>query len=178
MVLVCLPSDALSHLPSYLGFSHLVNVGVSSRLHQQSAGAAPSLGRGVSSYNCPSWAWTWSSSSGPPAPAQQPLLGGGVAPLGWGPWPVGWVSSSLTLDLGKLHSAAAPALSQPGTPGHYPWPWARGSSSWPSFCAVRRSQRAYTFNTIFKVYTLFTVIINTKCWLYFPCCTIHAYSLY
>ena len=39
-----LPSDALSqHLPSYLGFSYL-GCGVSSRLLQQSAAAAPYLG--------------------------------------------------------------------------------------------------------------------------------------
>ena len=46
MVSVCLPSDALlQHLPSYLGFSY--------------------LGREVSPHSCPSWPWTWSSSSRP-----------------------------------------------------------------------------------------------------------------
>ena len=46
MVLVCLPSDALSqYLPSYLGFSY--------------------LGQGVSPHHSPYWPWTWSSSSRP-----------------------------------------------------------------------------------------------------------------
>ena len=86
MVLVCLPSDALSqHLLSYLGFSY--------------------LGRGVSLHGCPSKAQpllltleeghllTASPPDlergvaplGHPAPVQQLLLGGGVAPLGRGP---------------------------------------------------------------------------------------------
>ena len=83
MVLVCLPSDALSkHLLSYLGFSDLGH-GVS--LHSGSSKAKlllltldegylltatpPDLERGVAPL-------------GPPVPAQQPLLGGGVALLG------------------------------------------------------------------------------------------------
>ena len=83
MVLVCLPSDVLlQHLPSYLGFSYLRR-GVS--LHSCSSkaqllpltleegylltAAPPDLKRGVAPL-------------GPPVPAQQPLLGGGVAPLG------------------------------------------------------------------------------------------------
>ena len=46
MVSVCLPFDALfQHLPSYLGFSY--------------------LGCGVSPHRCPSWPWTWNSSSRP-----------------------------------------------------------------------------------------------------------------
>ena len=57
--------------------------GVSSGLLQQSAAAAPYLGQEVSPYHHPSWPWMWSSSSGPPAPAQLPLLGHGVAPLIW-----------------------------------------------------------------------------------------------
>ena len=82
MVLVCLPSDALlQHLPSYLGFSY--------------------LGRGVSLYGCPSKAQPLLLTLDerylltaappdlergvapliPPVPAQQLLLGGGVAPL-------------------------------------------------------------------------------------------------
>ena len=85
MVSLCLPSDALSqHLPSYLGFSYLGR-GVS--LHSCSSkvqlllltvdkgyvltAAPPDLERGVAPL-------------GPPVPPQQPLLGGGVAPLGWG----------------------------------------------------------------------------------------------
>ena len=84
MVSVCLPSDALwQHLPSYLGFSY--------------------LGRGVSLHGCSSKVQplllTWDDGYlltttipdlqrgiaplGPPAPAQPPLLGRGVAPLGW-----------------------------------------------------------------------------------------------
>ena len=84
MVLVCLPSDALSqHLPSYLGFSYLGH-GVS--LHDCSSkaqpltldegylltAALPDLERGVARLRLP-------------APVQQPLLGGGVAPLGHKP---------------------------------------------------------------------------------------------
>ena len=86
MVLLCLPSDALpQYLPSYLGFSYLGR-GVS--LHCCSSkvqpllltldegyllpAALPDLERGVATL-------------GPPAPAQQLLLGGGVAPLGRGP---------------------------------------------------------------------------------------------
>ena len=40
--------------------------GISSRLLQQSAAAAPYLRQGVSSHSRPSWPWTWSSSSRPP----------------------------------------------------------------------------------------------------------------
>ena len=36
---------------------------------------------------------------GPPAPAQPPLLGGGVAPPGRGPWPRAWGSFSWLLPL-------------------------------------------------------------------------------
>ena len=81
MVSVCLPSDALlQHLPSYLGFSY--------------------LGRGVSLHGCSSKAQLLLltldegyllatppdpergvAPLGPPAPAQLPLLGCGVAPL-------------------------------------------------------------------------------------------------
>ena len=38
---------------------------ISSRLLQQSAAAAPYLGRGVSPHCRPSWPWTWNSSSRP-----------------------------------------------------------------------------------------------------------------
>ena len=47
----------------------------------------------------------------------------------------------LTLHVGKLLSAPAPALSQPGALCGYPWPWVRASSSQPCFCAVHRSRR-------------------------------------
>ena len=80
MVLVCLPSDALSqHLPSYLGFSY--------------------LRRGVSLHGC-SLPWRRVIFSWPPLlnlnveylfsallAWQQPLLGGGVAPLSCRPCP-------------------------------------------------------------------------------------------
>ena len=55
MVSVCLPSDALlQHLLSYLGFSYLGHGGITSRLLQQRAAAAPYLGRGVSPHHHPS----------------------------------------------------------------------------------------------------------------------------
>ena len=57
--------------------------GISSRLLQQSAAAAPYLGRGVSLHSHPSWPWTWSSSSRPSAAAA--------------PWT--WVCSSWLLPL-------------------------------------------------------------------------------
>ena len=88
MVSACLPSDALfQYLPSYLGFSYL-GPGVSS-LHGCSSkaqpllltldegylltAALPDLQRGIAPL-------------GPPAPAQPPLLGCGVAPPGRRPW--------------------------------------------------------------------------------------------
>ena len=80
---------------------------------------------------------------GPPAPAQQPLLGGGVAPLGRGPWPSRWCSSSpqspLTSGRGEALLGRPPVLLQPGALGCYPRLWARSSPSWPHFCVVRRS---------------------------------------
>ena len=86
MVSVCLPSYALlQHLPSYLGFSYLGR-GVS--LHSCSSkvqlllftldegylltATLPNPERGVAPLS-------------PPAPAQPPLLGRGVAPLGCHP---------------------------------------------------------------------------------------------
>ena len=91
MVSVYLPSDALlQHLPSYLGFSYLGH-GVS--LHGCSSkaqpvlltldegylltAALPDLQRGIAPL-------------GPPAPAQPPLLGRGVAPPGRCRWPWAW----------------------------------------------------------------------------------------
>ena len=76
--------------------------GLSSRLLQQSAAAAPYLGWGVSSHGHPSWPWTWGSSSPPSCARQQPLLGDGVAPLGRHPCAVAaWSSPSLPLTLGE-----------------------------------------------------------------------------
>ena len=91
MVSVCLLSDALSqHLPSCSDFSYLGR-GVS--LHSWSSkvqpllftlkeeylltAAPPDLEHGVAPLS-------------PPAPAQPPLLGRGVTPLGHRPWPRAW----------------------------------------------------------------------------------------
>ena len=83
LVLVCLPSDALSqHLPSYLGFSYLGD-GISLLSYSSKVQpllftldkeyllttAPPDLERGVAPL-------------GPPAPTQPLLLGCGAAPLG------------------------------------------------------------------------------------------------
>ena len=98
MVLVCLPSDALSqHLPSYLGFSY--------------------LRRGVSLHGCSSKAQPLllTLEEGYLLMASPPDLERGVAPLG-PPAP----GSSGSLEVALLLSAAAPALSQPGTLGRYP----------------------------------------------------------
>ena len=119
MVSVCLPSDALlQHLPSYLGFSYLGR-GVS--LHGCSSKAQlllltldegylltvgpPDLERGIAPL-------------GPPAPMQPPLLGRGVGPPGYRPWPRTWGSSSrLFLRRHSLAlSAAAPDLRRGVTP--------------------------------------------------------------
>ena len=83
MVLVCLPSDALSkHLPSYLGFSYLGR-GVS--LHGCSSKAQPlllTLDEGYLLTATPPDLERGVGPLGPPAPVQPPLLGRGVAPLG------------------------------------------------------------------------------------------------
>ena len=82
MVLVCLPSDALSqHLPSYLGFSY-VGRGVS--LHGCSSKAQPlllTLDEGYLLTAAPPDLEREVAPLSPPAPAKQQLLGGGVAPL-------------------------------------------------------------------------------------------------
>ena len=86
MVSVCLPSDALlQHLPSYLGFSYL-GCGVS--LHGYSSKAQPlllTLDEGYPLTAAPPDLERGVAPLSPPAPAQQPLLGDGVAPLGLGP---------------------------------------------------------------------------------------------
>ena len=46
-----------------LGFLLPWTCGISSRLLQQSAAAAPYLGQGISPHRCPSWPCTWNSSS-------------------------------------------------------------------------------------------------------------------
>ena len=100
-----------------LGFLLTWTWGISSWLLQQSAAAVPYLGQGVFLT---------------PAP---PDLECGVAPLA-----LLRLRSNRSLGVGKLLFAAAPALSQPGALGRYPWPWARGSSSRPRFCAGRCSR--------------------------------------
>ena len=78
---MCLPSDALlQHLPSYLGFSYLGR-GVS--LHGCSSKAQPlllTLDEGYLLTAAPPDLECGVASLGPPAPAQPPLLGHGVAP--------------------------------------------------------------------------------------------------
>ena len=62
--------------------------GISSRMLQQSAAAAPYLGRRVSPHCRPSWPSTWNSSSRRSCarPATAPWMSG-VATLGRRPWP-------------------------------------------------------------------------------------------
>ena len=93
-------------------------LGISSRLLQQSAAAAPYLGWGLSSQGRPSWPWTWSSSS------QLSCARAAAAPWRWG---CSSRQPPLTSDMGKL-LCTAPALLQPGILGCHPCPWARGSS--------------------------------------------------
>ena len=80
---MCLPSDALlQHLPCYLGFSYLER-GLS--LHDCSSKAQPlllTLDEGYLFTATPSDLEQGIAPVGPPAPAQPPLLGGGVAPPG------------------------------------------------------------------------------------------------
>ena len=110
MVSVCLPSDVLlQHLPSFLGFSYLER-GVS--LHRCSSKAQPlllTLDKGYLLTATRPDLQPGIAPLGPPAPAQLPLLGCGVAPPGHRPWPWGGVAP----------------------PSHCPWPWMWGSSSWP-----------------------------------------------
>ena len=90
-----------------LGFLLPRTWGISSRLLQQSAATAPYLGRGVFSHGCPSWPWTWSSSSQP-----------------------SWPRSSRSLEVGLLLLAAVPDLGRVVTLlGRRPWAWRWGSSS-------------------------------------------------
>ena len=95
MVSVCLPSDALlQHLLSYLGFSYLGRV-VS--LHGYFSKAQPvllTLDEGYLLTATPSDLERGITPLGPPAPAQPPLLGEGVAPPGCSLWPQAWDRSS------------------------------------------------------------------------------------
>ena len=78
MVLVCLPSDALSqHLPSYLGFSYLGH-GVS--LHDCSSKAQPlTLDEGYLLTAALPDLECGVAPLGPPTTAQPPLLGHGIS---------------------------------------------------------------------------------------------------
>ena len=82
MISVCLPSDALwQHLPFYLGFSNLGH-GVS--LHSCSSKAQPlllTLDKGYLLMATPPDLERGVAPLSPPAPAQLPILGHGVAPL-------------------------------------------------------------------------------------------------
>ena len=82
MVLVCLPSDALSqHLPSYLGFSYLSREvsprGCSSKVQP----LLLTLDEGYLFTAIPPDLECGVAPLSPPAPVQAPLLGCGVAPL-------------------------------------------------------------------------------------------------
>ena len=100
MVSVCLPSDALlQQLPSYLGFSYLGH-GVS--LHGCFSKAQPvlfTLDEGYLLTAAPFDLERGITPLGPPAPAQPPLLGEGVAPPSCGLWPQAWGRSSGPLPL-------------------------------------------------------------------------------
>ena len=98
MVSVCFPSDALlQHLPSYLGFSYLGH-GIS--LHGCSSKAQPlllTLDEGYLLTTTPPDLEHGVAPLGLPVPAQPPLLGRGVVPLGHHPWPQAWGSSLLLI---------------------------------------------------------------------------------
>ena len=85
MVSVCLPSDAVSQLPTYLGFSYLGR-GVS--LHGCSSKAQPlllTLDEGYLLTAAPPDPQRGVAPLGPPAPTQPLLLGRGVASLSYHP---------------------------------------------------------------------------------------------
>ena len=109
---------------------------ISSRLLQQSAVAAPYLGRGVSPHCRPSWPSSWDSSSRP-----------SCAHTATAPWTWGWSSWLLPLASGLGRGVtplvATPDLGlgvaplghscavQPGTLSHCTSPQTWGNSSWP-----------------------------------------------
>ena len=86
--------------------------GISSQLLQQSAAAAPYLGRGVSPHCCPSWPSKWDSFSRP-----------SCAHAATAPWTWGWSSQPLPLASGVGHGVPPPS--------HCPYPRMRDSSSRP-----------------------------------------------
>ena len=114
---MCLPSDALlQHLPSYLGFSYLGR-GVS--LHSCSSKAQPlllTLDEGYLLTTALPDLQGGIAPLGPPAPAQQRLLGRGVGPPSHHPWPWAWGCSSqpppLASGLGQLICRRDPAKSE------------------------------------------------------------------
>ena len=74
-------------MPTFLlGFLLCWAWGISSRLFQPSAAAAPYIGRGVSPHLCPSWPSTWDSSSRP-----------SCSHVTTAPWTWGWSSWLLPL---------------------------------------------------------------------------------
>ena len=105
-----------------LGFLLPRTWGISSRLLQQSAAAAPYLGWGVPSHGRPSWPWTGSSSSQPSSAPQPPLLGGGAALPAAAPDLRGVVvRRTAAPDLRRgVAPLGAPALSQPDALGRRP----------------------------------------------------------
>ena len=88
--------------------------GISSRLLQQSAAAAPYLAQGVPPHHRPSWPSTWDSSSRP-----------SCARAATAPWTWGLSSRPppLALGVGLVLPAAAPDLIHGVSPlSHCPWP--------------------------------------------------------
>ena len=88
---------------------------ISSRLLQQSAAAAPYLGRGVSPHHHLSWPSTWDSSSRP-----------SCAHEATAPWTWGWSSRlpPLASGVGLVLPANAPDLwCGVAPPSRCPWPW-------------------------------------------------------
>ena len=62
---VCLPSDASRNTYHLTWVSLTLDVRYLFSMLQQSSATAPYLGWAVSPHSCPSWPWTWSSSSLP-----------------------------------------------------------------------------------------------------------------
>ena len=90
-----------------LGFLLPWSWGISSRLLQQSAVAAPYLGWGVSPHRHPSWPWTWNNSSRP-----------SCARIATAPWTLGSSSRPPPLTSGRGSSSRLP-----------PWPRKWGGCS-------------------------------------------------
>ena len=124
-----------------LGFLLPRTWGISSRLLQQRAAAAPYLDEGYPLTAAPPDLERGAAPLRPPAQAQPPLLGGGAALLAAAPDLRGVVVRlAATPDLGRgvapLGRSCAVAAWRSRSP---PGPWTRGSSSQPRFCASRYS---------------------------------------